>query len=279
MDGDLLTVLRGLGPPELDRLFLVTGGWYASSLRPYLEVFGDRLLVLLNDDVQADPAAAYDELLDHIGLAPGFRPPALGARVFSYDGESYGVPPLTADEREEVFAFFAADVADLERLLGRDLAAWRDPVPSSAPPPEPPVPPRAREVHSTVPVGWTRNLAMGGEAPIVVQRGNGQVVVVEGSIVREVHSPIVGRALVHRYGAGEMSDAELRGRLPGPPVVMIKVVGETPFVVVGGRRLNVPGMGNMLHTGDRWYEDLETDPPLDVLRAATELQDERRLRS
>jgi hypothetical protein len=279
MDGDLVTVLRGLGPPERDLLFLVTGGRYASSLRPYLDVFGDRLLVLLNDDLQADPGAAYDDLLAHIGLARGFRPPAVDARVFSYDGEAYGVPPLTAEERDEAFAYFAADVAELEVLLGRDLSAWREGIPPVPAAPAPPAPPRDREVHSTVPLGWTRALAMGNDTDaVVVQRSNGAVVVVEGDTVREVHSPIVGRALLHRFGGDEVTEADLRALLPGPPVVMVKVVGETPFVVVGGQRLNVPGMGNMLHTGDEWYDGLETGPPLDVLKAAEELQDERRRR-
>ena len=33
-------------PPERDKLGLVSGGWYAESLEPYLETFGDNLLVL-----------------------------------------------------------------------------------------------------------------------------------------------------------------------------------------------------------------------------------------
>jgi len=278
-EGDLATVLRTFVPPRRDRHGLIATGCYAARLRPYLDIFGDRLLVLLNDDLQADPARVYDDLLVHIGLPPGFRPPSLRARVFSYDGATYGVPPLTPEERDEVFRYFAADVAELEVLLGRDLSAWREGIPSAPDAPAPPAPPRDREVHSTVPLGWTRALAMVDHAEVVVvQRGNGSVVVVERDVVREVHSPIVGRALLHRYGAGDLAEADLRLLLPGPPVVMVKVVGETPFVVVGGQRLNVPGLGNMLHTGDDWYDQLEPGPPLDVLKAAAELQDERRRR-
>ena len=58
-------------------------------------------------------------------------------------------------------------------------------------------------------------------------------------------------------------------------MVLIKASGESAFVVVGGRRCNVPGMGVMVHTEDEWYLDLASDAPLDVLRAAAELQAER----
>ena len=34
-------------------LGLVTGGWYAASLAPYVDLFGDQLLVFLHDDIEA----------------------------------------------------------------------------------------------------------------------------------------------------------------------------------------------------------------------------------
>ena len=40
--------------PERDRLGIISGGWYAASLEPYMERFGDRLLVVLHDDVDDD---------------------------------------------------------------------------------------------------------------------------------------------------------------------------------------------------------------------------------
>ena len=73
----------------------------------------------------------------------------------------------------------------------------------------------------------------------------------------------------------ELSPGELDRLLPGPPVVLLKAVGESAFVVVGGRRLSVPGVGMMLYTPGAAYDDVESGPPLDVLRAAAELHAER----
>src|SRR5215218_7996379 len=54
-------------PPEHDPLGLVSGGWYSASLKPYRQIFGDQLLVLLYDDIQTDPARVYLRALVHIG--------------------------------------------------------------------------------------------------------------------------------------------------------------------------------------------------------------------
>ena len=35
-----------------------------------------------------------------------------------------GRRPLTLDERRELWTYFADDVAQLERMLGRDLSVW-----------------------------------------------------------------------------------------------------------------------------------------------------------
>src|SRR5215207_4973067 len=53
-DAGLLDLVQQT-PPEQDSLCLVSGGWYAASLKPYRELFGDQLLVLLHDDMVEDP--------------------------------------------------------------------------------------------------------------------------------------------------------------------------------------------------------------------------------
>jgi hypothetical protein len=114
-------------PPERDRLGIVTGGWYAASLEPYVEHFGDRLLVRLHDDADEDPRGVFNAALRHIGAVPDFVPPELERVRFSYQQQGPGGAVerrLSLDERRELYAYFAADVARLEAMLGRDLSLW-----------------------------------------------------------------------------------------------------------------------------------------------------------
>jgi hypothetical protein len=110
--------------PEDDWMGIVTGGWYAASLEPFFDVFGDRLLVLLHDDIGPDPRRVYDCALRHVGADVGFVPPSLDRVVFSNQDASRaaGVSPA---ERCELFEYFRDDIARLEVLLGHDLSMWR----------------------------------------------------------------------------------------------------------------------------------------------------------
>lgn len=113
--------------PERDRLGIISGGWYAQSLEPYRERFGDRLLVSLHDDVDDDPRSVYDNALRHIGATPDFVPPEFERVRFSHQRRASTEPgrrPLTLDERRELWAYFADDVSQLEQMLGRDLSVW-----------------------------------------------------------------------------------------------------------------------------------------------------------
>ena len=114
-------------PPERDKLGIIAGGWYAASLEPYRERFGDRLLVVLHDDVDDDPRGVYDTALVHIGAAPDFVPPEFERVRFSHQVRPSTEPgrrPLTLDERRELWDYFAADVEKLEQMIGRDLSLW-----------------------------------------------------------------------------------------------------------------------------------------------------------
>jgi hypothetical protein len=134
-EADLLEHVRTVDP-ETDGFGLVSGGWYARSLAPYVERFAaDQLLVVLNDDVKNDEQATFAAAAKHIGVDPGFTPPKLDAVRFSNapaPGSRYAKPDapderraLTPHERQELLAVFEPEIADLEQLLGRDLTFWR----------------------------------------------------------------------------------------------------------------------------------------------------------
>jgi hypothetical protein len=123
---DLLALARAT-PPERDQLTLVSGGWYAASLEPYRRRFGDALCVYLLDDVADDPERVYRRALEHVGAEPDVVPPTVRRVMFSNQraGDGDLAPGLSAEERRELFAYFADDVARLEDMLGRDLSGWR----------------------------------------------------------------------------------------------------------------------------------------------------------
>ena len=112
--------------PADDKLGLVAGGWYAASLRPFLQVFGDQLLVLLHDDIRDDPRHVYNIALSHVGAAPDFVPQEIEDLVYSNQlGVSAqwkrDVPP---QDREELYGYFREDLRELEQMIGRDLSIW-----------------------------------------------------------------------------------------------------------------------------------------------------------
>jgi len=114
-------------PPEDDRLGIIAGGWYAASLEPFRERFCDQLLIVLHDDVDDDPRGVYDKALVHVGASPDFVPPDFERVRFSHRQRPSPEPgrrPLTRDERREMWDYFAADVKQLEQMIGRDLSLW-----------------------------------------------------------------------------------------------------------------------------------------------------------
>jgi len=113
--------------PEDDPLGIISGGWYAASLEPFRAIFGDRLLVLLHDDVDDDPRGVYDVALRHVGLAADFQPGELARVRFSFQERPSALPAareLTLDERRLLYEYFAEDVRRLQAMLGRDLSSW-----------------------------------------------------------------------------------------------------------------------------------------------------------
>lgn len=131
-EADLMEQVRSV-PPEEDRLGLIAGGWYAASLAPYFERFGDRLRVFLHDEVVKEPEEVYGRALNHVGASPGFAPQGLGRMRYSgkvpegsvYAKDGGGRKDLGPEERAEIFGYFRDDMVKLEELLGRDLDLWR----------------------------------------------------------------------------------------------------------------------------------------------------------
>jgi hypothetical protein len=131
-DAVLLDVVRR-EPPETEGKNLIAGGWYAASLRPYVERFGPQLLVVLNDDIADDAAGLYQSVVAHVGATPGFQPPGLDEVKFSNQpAKKSRRNGLTHDERVELYEYFRDDVAELEVMLGRDLSAWDPSSPTAA---------------------------------------------------------------------------------------------------------------------------------------------------
>ncbi|MFO1537099.1 MAG: hypothetical protein ACKOVH_04630 [Actinomycetota bacterium] len=120
----LAEVLRERQPARFDRLCLVSGGWYAASLRPFHELFGDQLMVVLHDDIVATPVGVYEEVVAHIGAGVGFVPATIDRVVFGAGTGDDQRHVLTPEDRAKIWGFFRDDVARLEELIGRDLSGW-----------------------------------------------------------------------------------------------------------------------------------------------------------
>jgi len=126
-DADLLELVRSV-EPERDKLGIVSGGWYADSLAPFFDIFGDQLLVVLHDDISADASGLYARALEHVGASVSEIPADLAEVRFAYrqrrgvDAES--TQKLSIDERRALYEYFASDIAKLEKMLDRDLSQW-----------------------------------------------------------------------------------------------------------------------------------------------------------
>jgi hypothetical protein len=115
-----------------DWMGVIGGGLYAKSLQPFIERFGSQLLVLLHDDVVADPSDVFDRARQHVGASGGYVPDHVGEVVYSNQARqgsgAQSAPaavPLSPADRRELFEHFRDDVKQLEDLLDRDLNLWR----------------------------------------------------------------------------------------------------------------------------------------------------------
>jgi hypothetical protein len=109
---------------RIQHLGLVEGGLYFESLRPYVRRYGDRLQVLLHDDIVRNPVRVYRDALLHIGADPSFVPPALAEVRFSNRKPDAKDDGLTLEDRVALWPYFRDDVKKLQRLIHRNLGMW-----------------------------------------------------------------------------------------------------------------------------------------------------------
>jgi hypothetical protein len=134
------SLLEAVGdqPPEDDPTGLISNGWYDDCLAPFDAVFGNQLLVLLHDDVVADPAGVHRAAAAHIGTDPAFVPPRVDRMAHSNELGLWSrvvqrrsvrhrphAQSLTPDDRVEIYdRWYRDEVESLEERLDRDLSAW-----------------------------------------------------------------------------------------------------------------------------------------------------------
>jgi hypothetical protein len=122
----LIETVRSCHPKD-DWMGIIAGGWYAASLRPFQDLFGDQLLIALHDDIARDPRQVFEQALHHVGARIGFVPSSLGDVVYSNRASSREHAGFSAADRSELFEYFRTDVDQLESILGRSLSMWRLP--------------------------------------------------------------------------------------------------------------------------------------------------------
>jgi hypothetical protein len=144
---------------------------YAPKVARYLDLFGpDRVLVLLFDDLRADPLGAARRVYEFLGVDPAFvpdlevvnarkgtrlgwlhslamnpperllrlfnrlTPSALHGRLIPFltrlNTRAAAAPEFDPGLRRELEAEAEPDLEELSELIGRDLSAWRGMVPA-----------------------------------------------------------------------------------------------------------------------------------------------------
>jgi hypothetical protein len=145
--------------PDLLQYFEVVR--YAPQVERYLNVFGARVVVVLFDDLKADPSAAYGRIVDLVGADQDFQPrfdvhnPTIDLPSVAIRGQMARFPGvasmgrrlvsprarrrlrrasavfqpqpdrvLDSAIRAELLHRFEKDIDQLSQLIDRDLSAW-----------------------------------------------------------------------------------------------------------------------------------------------------------
>lgn len=117
---DLIDYVRSISPKD-DPLQLVAAGWYGATLGPYVERFGDRLLVLLADDIAEDPTGSYVAVRRHVSV-PDSPPAGFDVSAVFQDR----LAPCHDVELAVLATYYKDDIRQLERLLNQSLDRWRE---------------------------------------------------------------------------------------------------------------------------------------------------------
>ena len=100
----------------------VARGLYAEQVSRWRDAVGDRLLVLLSDDLFHDPRQTFDRVEAFVGLDQ-WEPTDF--QVHS-PHRMIDAPPISASLRRRLQERFAAPNRALAEVLGRDLSEWSD---------------------------------------------------------------------------------------------------------------------------------------------------------
>ena len=101
-------------------------GLYAFHIKRILRyVPRERLLVMLHDDLLADPAAWLCRFYNFLGVDESFETSLTGVDVNPDAPGSNPFEALSADVLAELHQVYHDDVCELEELLDRDLSAWK----------------------------------------------------------------------------------------------------------------------------------------------------------
>lgn len=153
-------IARHLDPERTPIPRLLEDGFYHRHLTNFLRVFpSGQIKILLYDDIRRRPAEIFRDVCGYLGIDDAVAPQAVERRVKDKDipvvppgarralaplkelvapwreTRAFGAlrsliarrlqyPPLTPELRERLAAHYAADVARLSELLGRDLSMW-----------------------------------------------------------------------------------------------------------------------------------------------------------
>jgi hypothetical protein len=129
------------------RLFsYVSRGLYADQLRRWQVAVGERLLVLLTDDLRLEPERSLDRIFAFVGLEP-WEPDG----VPTHGPRRAPASALPEGLRRRLQERFAAPNRELAELLGRDLSGWSDGA-SGPPPAVTVVPPPGACVRESAPI-------------------------------------------------------------------------------------------------------------------------------
>ena len=153
-------IARYLDPQRTPIPRLLEDGFYHRHLTNFLRVFpAEQVKILLYDDIRQRPSEIFRDVCGYLGIDDAVAPQAVERRVKDKDipvvppaarrvlaplkamvapwreTRAFGVlrsliarrlhyPPLTPELRARLAAHYAADVARLSELLGRDLSMW-----------------------------------------------------------------------------------------------------------------------------------------------------------
>jgi hypothetical protein len=96
---------------------------YVARVRPFLEAFPGRLLVVVQERLLADPRGQLHRIFEHVGADPDYWDEAMASRRHEADG-AVDVPHAV---RRRFWTEVRADVEELRSLLDDDLPEWAEP--------------------------------------------------------------------------------------------------------------------------------------------------------